>query len=1075
MTVATGIETGAGEHPGHGQALLQAKGPGKSQGAGWAGAPQVNSSSSTSGNNQSFLSNWQTQLASMGAGLDGIKAEQNSVNGNEDPAEALLEEPSASGATAVPAVVTALPLRAEKRQTSLPGAGLGGLPPAAWIAGPAPRTVVRAVRQPAANGALAGAAPVKTSQSTRPVQAQAARPNEHSKSVGAATPPQPISSQAMTIPHPAVIPLAPISIQIPAFSRAVPSQALTDSRLPTSFAANSVAANSLPDTLPFTGGAVQKTDGVAVAQIPTQEKTQSKQVGQARADAPAAVSSPAPLTDSPEKGWPPPSGLPDNEASSSSGWPVAQAEGVPESLRARPGIAPWQQVDATFQPAPEMPDGTATPIDLRGAVRQERSDGRVSDSQHSSGYRQTEERNGNETGIQIPASAPSPQIVSAIPNIQEMTSTPRVAIENMGPVRTSLSAPPLGTASSNSGGLAANAGSTDEMGMPVRALAQSPQIDSAISNAPGMISNAKIDLEEMQPAWTQESAPQVSPGPSDSARPAAKTDRAGETGMPVRASAPSPKIDPAYPSALRIASSAEIGVESEQAGRSQPGISPSSDPAIALERPNPDKATPNPAVVPDAGREQQWAPGPMVTGGAETDGPSSNALLSLANAQPGSISRVDAGAHGSTAGEGSPAAKAAQAPVEPIEINPVRGPGLNSSMKRAIIDAHSGLNPGALPATLVQSAGQVSSPPSIGSAAEIGIERPEANVSSDPGAPWPDMAMSPVPATAENTLSSIAADRNVAEVAASSTEMPTNAGSVVGPGPIQPATLRGIQPLTEGDAPGNILPPIPSPEGAGPEDAGLTGGTAGSVQTTSRTTRGSGADFRRGLSIQPQPVAAPLDSSALARNPVAVPAVAYFESGSVQASAGISPGDAFAALDGEAAPGKPVWTHATPQRAEAGFEDPALGWVGVRADLSGGGVHASLMPGSAQAAQDLGRHMDGLNAFLAEQHTPVDSLVMGRAADATAGEGARHGMQPGMDQGANQGTNHGTSQGRDQNAQQQAYTEPGPGASLRMTSMDGLDRFDGLDGSGSARTSLASDETQGSAESRAGMHISVVA
>jgi hypothetical protein len=94
MTVATGIETGAGEHPGHGQALLQAKGPGKSQGAGWAGAPQVNSSSSTSGNNQSFLSNWQTQLASMGAGLDGIKAEQNSVNGNEDPAEALLDSSS---------------------------------------------------------------------------------------------------------------------------------------------------------------------------------------------------------------------------------------------------------------------------------------------------------------------------------------------------------------------------------------------------------------------------------------------------------------------------------------------------------------------------------------------------------------------------------------------------------------------------------------------------------------------------------------------------------------------------------------------------------------------------------------------------------------------------------------------------------------------------------------------------------------------------------------------------------------------------------------------------------------------
>jgi hypothetical protein len=41
--------------------------------------------------------------------------------------------------------------------------------------------------------------------------------------------------------------------------------------------------------------------------------------------------------------------------------------------------------------------------------------------------------------------------------------------------------------------------------------------------------------------------------------------------------------------------------------------------------------------------------------------------------------------------------------------------------------------------------------------------------------------------------------------------------------------------------------------------------------------------------------------------------------------------------------------------------------------------------------------------------------------------------------------------------------------------MDALDRLNGLDGSGTARASLASDEIHGAAEIRGGMHISVVA
>jgi hypothetical protein len=95
----------------------------------------------------------------------------------------------------------------------------------------------------------------------------------------------------------------------------------------------------------------------------------------------------------------------------------------------------------------------------------------------------------------------------------------------------------------------------------------------------------------------------------------------------------------------------------------------------------------------------------------------------------------------------------------------------------------------------------------------------------------------------------------------------------------------------------------------------------------------------------------------------------------------------------------PTWIHAGTQHAEAGFEDPALGWVGVRADMSAGGVHASLLPGSAEAAQALGGHIAGLQAFLADQHTPVESLTMATHQNSgmafNAGQGA---MQQGTGQ-----------------------------------------------------------------------------
>jgi len=103
--------------------------------------------------------------------------------------------------------------------------------------------------------------------------------------------------------------------------------------------------------------------------------------------------------------------------------------------------------------------------------------------------------------------------------------------------------------------------------------------------------------------------------------------------------------------------------------------------------------------------------------------------------------------------------------------------------------------------------------------------------------------------------------------------------------------------------------------------------------------------------------------------------------------------ETFSALDSDPGMGSPAWTHGSSRQAEAGFQDPALGWIGVRADLNGG-VHVSLLPASQLAAQELGAHMDGLHQHLAELRTPVDSVVVehsGMKAETSAQGSGTHG------------------------------------------------------------------------------------
>lgn len=155
--------------------------------------------------------------------------------------------------------------------------------------------------------------------------------------------------------------------------------------------------------------------------------------------------------------------------------------------------------------------------------------------------------------------------------------------------------------------------------------------------------------------------------------------------------------------------------------------------------------------------------------------------------------------------------------------------------------------------------------------------------------------------------------------------------------------------------------------------------------------------------------------------------------------------ETFAALDAEPAAGTPSWIHTGTRQAEAGFEDPALGWVGVRADLSGGVVHAAIVPGSTEAAQALDSHMAALNAHLAAERIPVESLSMAAATGRDSME--QNAMQPGQqgagqqgqgqaaDQAPGQGSSQGSSRDTSQNSswlsaetrsQRQSVAQPMP-------------------------------------------------
>jgi hypothetical protein len=121
-------------------------------------------------------------------------------------------------------------------------------------------------------------------------------------------------------------------------------------------------------------------------------------------------------------------------------------------------------------------------------------------------------------------------------------------------------------------------------------------------------------------------------------------------------------------------------------------------------------------------------------------------------------------------------------------------------------------------------------------------------------------------------------------------------------------------------------------------------------------------------------------------------------------SAQTSAQSTFSALDADSSSAQPVWTHASARHAEAGYLDPNLGWVGVRADLDGHAVRATVLTSSTDAAQTLSQHMSSLGTYLQEQNSVVRSIGLA----SSTGQDLQSGTQPGAGQG---GSDSGNSSG----------------------------------------------------------------
>jgi hypothetical protein len=117
----------------------------------------------------------------------------------------------------------------------------------------------------------------------------------------------------------------------------------------------------------------------------------------------------------------------------------------------------------------------------------------------------------------------------------------------------------------------------------------------------------------------------------------------------------------------------------------------------------------------------------------------------------------------------------------------------------------------------------------------------------------------------------------------------------------------------------------------------------------------------------------------------------------------------FAAMDAGRNDGAVRWILADSHRAEAGFQDPSLGWVSVRAQAGAAGIRAEVMPGSEAAAEVLSGHLAGLNAHMASHYEHRNAVTL--SAPGTGWNSHDTGRDP--TQGNGRGPSHGGQQAQE--------------------------------------------------------------
>jgi hypothetical protein len=97
----------------------------------------------------------------------------------------------------------------------------------------------------------------------------------------------------------------------------------------------------------------------------------------------------------------------------------------------------------------------------------------------------------------------------------------------------------------------------------------------------------------------------------------------------------------------------------------------------------------------------------------------------------------------------------------------------------------------------------------------------------------------------------------------------------------------------------------------------------------------------------------------------------------------VSPGDSFRRIDTASA--APRVVHPASSVVEVGIDDPAHGWVAVRAESASGQVHASLSAASPESQSALRAQLAGMADYLAEREIGVRTLAVGHGAGESAG------------------------------------------------------------------------------------------